>query len=324
MLNSIAKSAKFSKYSLDRAFFGWYSANTMKTPQSSFPELAKALGVPELWLKREDLHHFGSHKGRSIPFMIDHYWHKEDLRNFVISSSGNAALAAALHVRHHNTNNPDKKITLRIFVGNKIPAEKLGKLTELTDEHIVIEQVVNPRQTAFQLDASGTAKLLRQSTDDLALKGYQELAEELNNIPNLQAIFIPTSSGTTAQALGELFQELEQKPQIHIVQTQAVHPIADSFQIANQTTTDSETSLAGAIVDKIANRKLAVVDAVLKSNGSGWIVSDDQIRAAISLVKVKTSIDISPNSALSVAGLKEALLHGKKFSGTTVCLITGA
>ena len=112
----------------------------MKTQQSSFPELALALPVPELWLKREDLHHFGSHKGRSIPFMIDYYWHKEGLVNFVISSSGNAALAAALHVRHHNKNNPDKKISLTIFVGNKIPTEKLDilkKLIHRADEAIL-------------------------------------------------------------------------------------------------------------------------------------------------------------------------------------------
>ena len=300
----------------------------MKTPQSSFPNLATALGVPELWLKREDLHHFGSHKGRSIPFMIDHYWHKEKLTNFVISSSGNAAFAAALHAQHHNTNNPDQLISLKIFVGNKIPAEKLSKLTELVDKQILIEQVENPRQVAFQVDAKGEAKLLRQSTDDLALKGYQELAEELNHIPNLQAIFIPTSSGTTAQALGEAFQNLEQKPQIHIVQTKAVHPIADSFQTVMCPTNgkfvaDPETSIAGAIVDKVANRKFPVVDIILKSNGSGWIVTDDQIRAAIELVKSKTSIDISPNRALSVAGVMESQLFDRKFGGAVVCLVTG-
>lgn len=301
----------------------------MKTPQSSFPELATALRVPEIWLKREDLHHLGSHKGRSIPFMIDHYWHKEQKTSFVISSSGNAALAAALHVQHHNTNNPDKKIFLKIFLGNKISAEKLSKLTELADEYITIEQVANSRQAAFQVDSKGEAKLLRQSTDDLALKGYQELAEELNHIPNLQAIFIPTSSGTTAQALAEAFQKLEQKPQIHLVQTQAVHPIADSFQDPLCPTNgvfvpDPDTSIASAIVDKIANRKFSVVDAVLKSNGSGWIATDSEIEFAQKIVKDTINFDISPNSALAIAGLNKALLTGKKFTGAIVCLITGA
>lgn len=300
----------------------------MKTPQNSFPELAAALGVGELWLKREDLHHFGSHKGRSIPYMMDYYWRKEQKNNFVISSSGNAALAAALYTNHHNENNPEKTITLKIFVGEHIEPEKLTRLQKLTDTHISLEKVTNPKQSAFQTEKNGSV-WLRQSTDDFALKGYYELAEELNRIPNLQAIFIPTSSGTTAQALAESFINLEQKPEIHIVQTAAVHPIADSFQnplcptyaVTAETPT---TSLAGAIVDKVANRKFAVVEAVLKSNGTGWIATDDDIRAAVNLTQKTLNLDISPNSALSVAGLNLALHAGKKYSGAVVCLITGA
>ncbi len=302
----------------------------MKTIQTSFPTLATAIGVPEVWLKREDLHHFGSHKGRSIPYMIDHYWHKEQKTTFVISSSGNAALAAALYVQHHNKNNPNKQITLQILVGGKIPAEKLARLQALTDTHITLQQVENPRQTAFQIDARGEATLLRQSTNDLALPGYAELAKELAAIPNLQAIFIPTSSGTTAQGLAHAFAHLEQKPQIHIVQTQAVHPIADSFRqplcpTNAKTIPDPDTSLAGAIVDKVAPRKTSVTEAVLQSNGSGWIVSDQEIVFAQKIIKDTTGIEVSTNSALSVAGLQQAVSYGgKKFTGAVVCLITGA
>lgn len=302
----------------------------MKTIQTSFPTLATAIGVPEVWLKREDLHHFGSHKGRSIPYMIDHYWHKEQKTTFVISSSGNAALAAALYVQHHNKNNPDKQITLQILVGGKIPTEKLARLQTLTDARITLQQVENPRQTAFQIDARGEATLLRQSTNDLALPGYAELAKELAAIPNLQAIFIPTSSGTTAQGLAHAFAHLEQKPQIHIVQTQAVHPIADSFQqplcpTNAKTIPDPDTSLASAIVDKVAPRKTSVTEVVLQSNGSGWIVSDQEIVFAQKTVKDTTNIEVSTNSALSVAGLQQAVSSGgKKFTGAVVCLITGA
>ena len=70
----------------------------MITPQEPFPALAKAVGLTDIYLKREDLHTYGSHKGRSIPVMIDHYL-KEGSKNFAISSSGNAALAAALYVK---------------------------------------------------------------------------------------------------------------------------------------------------------------------------------------------------------------------------------
>ena len=83
-------------------------------------------------------------------------------------------------------------------------------------------------------------------------------------------------------------------------------------------------SVASAIVDKIAHRKDNVVEVIKYSGGSGWIANDDEIKDAISLVKKTTSIEISPNSALSVAGLKKAVENGFIFEGRVVCLITGA
>ena len=125
----------------------------MITPQKSYPELADAVvlsaqpHVSSLYLKREDLHPYGSHKGRSIPVMIDHYL-KEGKRHFAISSSGNAALAAAMYVKELNGKVPSTEyrvpskdnrnsvlstrnselVRLEILVGNKITDHKFKKL----------------------------------------------------------------------------------------------------------------------------------------------------------------------------------------------------
>ncbi len=292
----------------------------MKTPQQSYPDLAQALGIDNLYLKREDLHKYGSHKGRSIPYMIKTYFKRDGFRDFVISSSGNAALAAILATNKHNKNNPENKIRLRVLVGKKISNKKLSKLNrEIKDKDISIEQVERPKQIAFQMDKNAEAKHLRQSTDPLALEGYMELAKDLEKIPDLRAVFIPTSSGTTAQALGEQFLKLENPIQIHIVQTTTCHPIAEEFdQISKE-----ESSLAGAIVDNVSHRKAEVIEAIKSTSGSGWIVNNDQITAAIDIVKRNTNITISPNSALSIAGLKKAISSDYKIEGAVTCLITG-
>jgi len=313
----------------------------MKTTQQSYTKLNKALGL-DIYLKREDQHKYGSHKGRSIPFMIKRYIKRQRVRqedgttkevgptykNFVISSSGNAALAAIQSIQSHNRNNKDK-LSLTVYIGQKIDPKKLKKLTAIIeDPKIKLEQVERPKQTAFQLEKENKQiKNLRQSTDDIALTGYFELAEELNNIPNLQAIFIPTSSGTTAQALGEAFKIIEpsvwggkQYHQIHIVQTTSCHPIAENFDTDFQNT---NISLAGAIVDKIAHRKTQVIEVIKKSNGSGWIVNDEEIKDAQNLIKDTCNIAISPNAALSVAGLKKSLKKGFEFDGVVVCILTG-
>lgn len=301
----------------------------MVTPQQSYPALAGALGLScDLCLKREDLHPYGSHKGRSIPRMIDTYVAK-GIRDFVISSSGNAALAAATAAKKWNKEHPDDMLSLKIFTGQDIEPDKLQNLKEIElAEKISVNQVKNPKQQAFFMDKQGVAKNLRQSTDDLALVGYRELAAELNEIHCLQAVFIPTSSGATAQALGEAFRSLNQKLQIHVVQTTACHPIAN---LGNLTSAISHCrspkpevrSLATAIVDHIAHRKQKVIEVVNNSKGSGWIVTDEEIQEAMKLVDEACDIAISPNSALSVAGLKKASQNGWRWNGTVVCLITG-
>jgi len=304
----------------------------MKTIQMPYSKLAEALGVKDVYLKREDEHKYGSHKGRSIPLMVKKYFKEDNITNFVISSSGNAALAAIFAVQVHNFNNPSK-LKLKILVGQNIDGEKLKRLIKTTnDVNIKIEQVERPKQTAFQIDKNGLAKNLRQSTDDTALLGYYELAEELDKIPNLGAIFIPTSSGTTAQGLAEAFLGesyiiLDQKPQIHIVQTTGCNPIASlvvGTDKISASPTDSIKSIAGAIVDKVAHRKNKVVKLIKQSKGAGWIVTNEEIKEAQKLVKQTTGLEISPNSALSVAGLKKAKDNGFDWkTKVVVCLITG-
>ncbi len=295
------------------------------TPQNSYPKLAQALGVPEIIFKREDLHPYGSHKGRSIPYMMEEYI-KKGYSDFVISSSGNAALAAIHWAKN-------KKVNLKIFVGKNIDKSKLnvlesnilspyqGEIKRGSDTKITLEQVDNPKQSAF-LEAKNNYKVinLRQSTDDFALEGYKTLADELKEMDNLEAIFIPTSSGTTAQALGEIMPNV----QIHIVQTTACHPMAQEFdKIPLLSKEGSGVVLAGAIVDKIAHRKEKIVEIIKNSRGFGWIVTDEEIQNAMALVKKTTNIDISPNSALSVAGLQKAIKNGWQWPGPVVCLITG-
>lgn len=282
--------------------------------------LAEAIGVPDIYLKREDEHKYGSHKGRSLPMMIKNY-HKEGITHFTISSSGNAALAAILAAESRIKNNPESPIFLKVFVGEKIEPKKLRKLERAITEksNITLEQVENPKQQAFLLEKEGLAKNLRQSTDDLALEGYFELAEELSKIPNLCAVFVPTSSGTTAQALGQYFLDNKLPIGVHVVQTTSCHPIAEGFD----TTPNNGTSVAKAIVDRVAHRKDAVVEVIKKTHGSGWIPDNPDIREMKSLVKDKTGIIISMNSALSLAGLKKAVNSGFAFSGPVACLLTG-
>jgi len=288
--------------------------HVMLTPQEEVPSLAKALGlnVP-LYLKREDLHPYGSHKGRSIPYMIEQFAKGGETR-FAISSSGNAAIAALMYVNEYNDRFTESPLSLQIFVGENIESSKYQTLKQLkrsNDSRISITQTDRPKQSVHKLNKSGEAKALRQSDDPLALVGYQSLVDELSGIENIGAIFVPTSSGTTAEALASKFP-------VHTVQTSACHPIAELFD-ARSRTIEVEASIADAIVDRVAIRKQELAPKL----AGGWIVSDQEIQIAITLVKKELNLEISPNAALSVAGLMRAVKSGWKGGDPIVCLITG-
>ncbi len=320
----------------------------MVTPQISHEKLAKKLGLSgPLYLKREDLHPLRSHKGRSIPRMIEKYA-KAGARDFAISSSGNAGIAAAMYCYQYNVAHPDAALRLKIYIGRNIPDEKRRILSEHSTSAIQITQVDRPLQAFLQAIKDPSVTGLRQSTDDTALEGYVELARELAKIPELSAVFMPASSGTGAQGLHEGFKKIFSQdkagaalPQMHIIQTDACHPIADivgtsggqgrlSGDTASETADKSRAivspktqgSIADAIVDTIGHRKEILSQDVKESGGAGWIVSNDEIAKAVELLR-EDGVLASANGALAVAGLRKALGAGWKWNGPVVCVICG-
>lgn len=284
------------------------------TRHEEYKELAKALGTSTLFFKREDLHPLGSHKGRSMTFMIDHYLGIGS-KKFVISSSGNAAIASARYINGLGRDD----IELIVYVGNKIDSNKFEQLRELETDIVKIFRKERPKQ-ALNLAVEEGYTSLRQSTDDIALIGYKSLAEEIISIGDITSVFLGASSGTTAQALASEFIKRKLPIQIHIVQTSSCHPLIEDLGAFEFT---DEESIAGAIVDIVALRKEALVPLIDKTHGRGWYATNEKIRFAIDKTKEYTNLDISTNSALSVVGLIDAIYDGYDFGNKPLCLICG-
>src|SRR3989344_4757642 len=149
----------------------------MITPQQEVPQLAKALGLSvPLYLKREDLHQYGSHKGRSIPIMIEQYA-KGGATRFAISSSGNAALAALMYINEYNQKFTEGPLNLQIYVGENISDEKYQTLSHFAQKNdlasrdvISITKTDRPKQTVHMLDKRGEAISLRKDKVSQVIK----------------------------------------------------------------------------------------------------------------------------------------------------------
>jgi len=291
----------------------------MVTPQSDNQKLAEAIGVPSVYLKREDMHPYGSHKGRSIPLMIDHYTDMGRIR-FALSSSGNAALAAARHIKQLNKKN--SLVSLEIFVGKNADADKISMIENELSENVQLETSERPLQRLLEITRLSNVVSLRQSTDDEALVGYYELAEELLDIKNLEAVFVGTSSGTTIQGLGEYFKQKNKTIRLFAIQTTSCHPIANEFEDESRIE-NKEMSKAGAIVDKVVHRRAKVSKLIRESRGDALIVTNEEIEHARSLVGIHAGFEVTPNGALPLAGLIRAIKLGKTFTGPIVLIICG-
>jgi len=289
-----------------------------KTLQKSYPRLANKIGLPNLWIKHEYLNEAGSHKIRLLEKLIREYL-KKGQKNFVISSSGNAAIAAAYFL----TKYVKTKTNLMIFISNNISEEKIQRLKKTTGtcQDIKIKKVLRPKQQAFLFSKKHKAIFLRGSTEPTAPQAYYSLAKELSQIPNLRSVFIPTSSGITALGLHQGFKKLKKKIEIHLVQTEKIHSLTKNF---DHLFSPKKTSLAGAIVDRVGLRKQEINKAIQESLGSGWIISDQALKQAEKILKTETDISINTyNSLLSLAGVIKAKKTKWPLSGTICCLFTG-
>jgi len=295
------------------------------TPCEKADGLGAKIGLKSLYLKREDLHPYGSHKGRSIPHMIDFYA-KQGVKNFVISSSGNAGLAAAMYVNKIGQNDP-LKATLDIFIGQNANEHKIEKIEAFENDNIRIIQKERPLQALILAEQDGMTSL-RQSTNDIALIGYTSLAQELietiksedKNEKAKGAIFIGTSSGTTAQAIAKYILDNDLKTQVHLVQTTSCHPLADAFDISD---IPDEKSIADAIVDQTAHRKDTLIPLIQKTGGKGWIVTNEEIEIAQKVISENSDLELSPNGVLGIAGAMQAVYVGHKIEGPVVCIVCG-
>ncbi|MBI2484758.1 PLP-dependent lyase/thiolase [Candidatus Uhrbacteria bacterium] len=138
------------------------------TPLEESRDLAEALGVERMFLKREDQTPTGSFKYRSalrqIEDMVEH-----GERAGVVSSSGNAAISLAHEAKAQG-------VTLFAFVPPNLSSAKTAAL--LAYDPVVI-QSTRAMRLANYLAAHYRIRNLRPSIDDRAVLGFVPLGEEL-------------------------------------------------------------------------------------------------------------------------------------------------
>lgn len=276
------------------------------TPLQESPALARWSGVRNLWLKREDANPTGSHKDRGALEQV-RACRRAGRRVAVISSSGNAALAAATLGR-------EVGLTVVALVSPLTENAKVSRLTEAGARVVVARKPIN---FATRLARVTGWSDLRPSTSPEALLGFRTLGEELADELNAGVpVFGYASSGTTFAAIGAIFADRGSQHPLHPVQAGVVNGFSKEFGRPG----DGSRSVIGDLGVKVSPRTDQVLRLVRESGGEAWWSGPGDIDAGRAALEAE-GIHVAAECWAALGGVRLAARAAA--CGSACLVITG-
>lgn len=277
-----------------------------QTPVVEMPRLAQEVGLDWLVLKREDLNPTGSHKARGAAFQVSALAQDGVGPWLAISSSGNAAVAAAAYCALGG-------LRLAAFVAPGTPEVKLAHLRRLGAAVLVTPKALTMAEAvASRLGIPN----LRPSTHAYAAEGYKaipwELAEEA---PEVEAIFTFVSSGASLVGIGRGMESKAQgggspwRAALHAVQGTGAAPVAGPFDADRRGRLGNGDSLLGSLGARKTRRGAEACRLIAASGGGGWIVEDDEAFEALDRLAAH-GVETSLEGAAALAAATRAASTG--------------
>jgi len=264
----------------------------------------------KIWVKADYINPTSSFKDRGVAYLISKIL-EEGSSGVIIDSSGNAAVSTAAYcaragLRHiavmPRYSHLEKKIHV-LWHGSRVLEAPDRDAARIYARRLARE--LGLRYIGFALEPN-------------AVPGFKTAAYEIEEEFTPDAIFIPTGSGTNLVAIASAYLEMldrgevDRVPEIHCVQSAACAPISGEF-------TDYEpidSTLAEGVIVPHTERKDEAVRLVRETGGTGWVVDDEEIYRALSLLAMN-GIYTSPTGAVGVAGALKA-----RHRGRCVCIAT--
>ena len=277
--------------------------------------LGQALGIPSLFLKREDLSPTGSHKARCMGLLCSALL-ASGLRQAVISSSGNAAAAGAAYCSLGG-------IRLLSLVSPKTPRVKLNRLRAYPQLTVLSQRPVALLHHAVR--GWGLADL-RGSVNPLAPNAYRGIAAELSGGAPLGAVFLFSSSGASALGLSQGFGPLrtaQARPALHVVEGAPGGELTRPWYSSHGPSLGTESHL-GELGSRRSRLAPAVRRRVRSSGGRGWRVGGAELALVRELADrhgVQTSWEGLATLAAMRLAAREPEWHR---DGSWIAILTGA
>ena len=296
------------------------------TPLVKSRNLAKELGLKELYIKDDGLNPSGSSKDRASGVAVLKAI-EAGAKVISCSSTGNAASSCACHAAHMG-------LPAVIFVPKRAP---IGKLTQISLYGATLVIVDGDYKAAFSLSKQAIAKHgwynRNAAINPFMVEGKKtvslEIAEQLNFKPT-DWVVVSVGDGCTIGGVYKGFNELfklgliERVPKILGVQSTGCEPFVVASKNHEPLKECDENTIADSIAVGIPRNPIKALRAVEYSKGAWISVPDEEIIEAMGLLGRLEGIFGEPAGVTGVAGLRKAIKEGiiKKDESVTI-IVTG-
>jgi threonine dehydratase len=277
-----------------------------KTPLVNYPRLSKVAGF-EIYVKHENLQPTGAFKIRGGINLVSQLSPEDKRKGVITASTGNHGQSIALAskmfgvktivcVQEHA--NPDKVEAIRMY-----GADIIAEGNDFDEARVNSERIGKERGMRYVHSANETHLIEGVATAGL---------EILEDLPDVDAIFVPVGGGTMAAGLAIVFKSIRPEVKIFAVQAENAPSVFMSWKSGKLESTESASTIADGLATRQAF-KLTV--PILRELVDDFIlVSEDEIKDAVRLYVEKAhTIAEGAGAAPLAACLKvKASLKGKK------------
>jgi threonine synthase len=290
-----------------------------ETPLVKSVNLARELGVGELYFKLEGCNPTGSFKDRGMVMAMAKAI-EAGSKQAICASTGNTSASAAAYGARFGL-----KVIILVPKG-KIAVGKLAQAIAYGAEIISVEGNFDQALKVTRILAEKYPITLVNSLNPYRIEGQKtssfEIIDDLGCVPDY--IFIPVGNAGNITAYWKGFIEwknsgrVDKTPVMMGFQAEGAAPIVKNMIV------EAPQTIATAIrIGNPASWKQAVA-ARDESGGVIDSVTDDEILAAYKLMAGKEGVFGEPASAAPLAGLLKMIKQGKSYKDKKiVCIVTG-
>jgi threonine synthase len=289
------------------------------------PRLGELVNASDLWVKDEGSNPTGTFKARGISAALSRAV-ELGVTEVGMPTAGNAGSAAAAYAARAG-------ITAHVAMPSDTPVAMMDEVRTYGVSPKLVDGLISDAGAwvAEQSAANGWFPMATLK-EPYRVEGKKtmglELWEQFDGVlPD--AILYPTGGGTGLIGMWKAFDELEalgllgsERPRMIVVQAEGCAPIVRAYEAGADRAEpwENAATIAPGIRVPAAFADDLILQAVRASKGDAITVSDDEIRSAILEVTRSEGIDVCPEGAATLAGLRRLIAEQRIDAGSRIVL----